>query len=116
MLLRFEGGLEWVHLRDQPRRSPMGHWAPPDRPASLPRPPSWPLPPPLSQFVYAKLVGTFPFNSFLAAFFCCVGAFVLTLSLRMKVAESGGKGGEAEFGGYALAMCTLFIASWNYIG
>jgi oligosaccharyltransferase complex subunit epsilon len=66
--------------------------------------------------VYAKLVGTFPFNSFLAAFFCCVGAFVLTLSLRMKVAESGGKGGEAEFGGYALAMCTLFIASWNYIG
>ena len=73
-------------------------------------------PPPLPQFVYAKLVGTFPFNSFLAAFFCCVGAFVLTLSLRMKVAESGGKGGEAEFGGYALAMCTLFIASWNYIG
>jgi oligosaccharyltransferase complex subunit epsilon len=95
----------------------MGHWAPPARPPRLTaRAALLAAPPPLPQFVYAKLVGTFPFNSFLAAFFCCVGAFVLTLSLRMKVAEGGGKGGEAEFGGYALAMCTLFIASWNYIG
>jgi hypothetical protein len=68
------------------------------------------------QFVYAKLVGTFPFNAFLAGFFCCVGTFVLTLSLRMKVSASGGESGPQEFGGYALAMCTLFIASWNYIG
>lgn len=67
--------------------------------------------------MYAKLVGTFPFNSFLAGFFCCVGTFVLTVGLRMKVAEYGGKPGAArEFGGYALAMCTLFLASWNYIG
>lgn len=67
--------------------------------------------------MYAKLVGNFPFNAFLAGFFCCVGTFVLTLSLRMKVAEYGSKpGAEREFGGYALAMCTLFIASWNYIG
>lgn len=36
-----------------------------------------PIAPPL-QFVYAKLVGTFPFNSFLAGFFCCVGAFVVS--------------------------------------
>ncbi|EFN51677.1 hypothetical protein CHLNCDRAFT_15005, partial [Chlorella variabilis] len=41
----------------------------------------------LLQFVYAKAVGTFPFNAFLAGFFCCVGSFVLTLSLRMKVSE-----------------------------
>ena len=60
-------------------------------------------------------MGTFPFNAFLAGFFCCVGAFVLTVSLRIKVGESGGRG-EGEFGGYALAMCTLFIAAWNYIG
>jgi hypothetical protein len=66
------------------------------------------------QFVYAKLVGTFPFNAFLAGFFCCVGTFVLTLALRMKASEAGG--GVAEFGGYALAMCTLFLASVNYIG
>lgn len=69
------------------------------------------------QFVYAKLVGTFPFNAFLAGFFCCVGTFVLTLSLRMKVAEHGSKPAAAkEFGGYALAMLTLFIAAVNYIG
>lgn len=78
------------------------------------------------QFVYAKLVGTFPFNAFLASFFCCIGSAVLTPGLRMRAAESLGSGGgnsgsgksgwQAEFGGYALAMCTLFIAAWNYIG
>lgn len=31
-----------------------------------------------SQFVYCMLVGTFPFNSFLAGFSSTVGAFVLT--------------------------------------
>lgn len=30
------------------------------------------------QFVYCCLVGTFPFNSFLAGFMSCVGMFVLT--------------------------------------
>ena len=65
--------------------------------------------------MYAKLVGTFPFNAFLAGFFCCVGAFVLTLGLRMKAAERGGAV-AADFGGFALAMLTLFIASWNYVG
>lgn len=29
------------------------------------------------QFVYCCLVGTFPFNSFLAGFVSCVGSFVL---------------------------------------
>lgn len=29
------------------------------------------------QFVYCLMVGTFPFNSFLAGFISCVGAFVL---------------------------------------
>lgn len=29
------------------------------------------------QFVYCLLVGTFPFNSFLAGFISCVGSFVL---------------------------------------
>ena len=30
------------------------------------------------QFVYVALVGTFPFNAFLAGFISCVGSFVLT--------------------------------------
>lgn len=29
------------------------------------------------QFLYCSLVGTFPFNSFLAGFGCALGAFVL---------------------------------------
>lgn len=37
----------------------------------------YPLPPSL-QFLYANLVGSFPFNAFLAGFFCCLSAFVLT--------------------------------------
>lgn len=43
------------------------------------------------QFIYCALVGTFPFNSFLAGFVCTVGVFVLggaslpppSLSLRI---------------------------------
>ena len=66
-------------------------------------------------FLYANLVGTFPFNAFLAAFFCCLGCFVLTLCLRMQLCQ-GGKPDSSAFGSYALAMCTLFLAVWNYIG
>lgn len=36
----------------------------------------------LLQFSYAVLVGTFPFNAFLAGFFCCIGVFVLTGNLN----------------------------------
>ena len=32
----------------------------------------------LAQFSYAILIGSFPFNAFLAGFFCCIGSFVLT--------------------------------------
>ena len=76
-------------------------------------------PPRCPQFIYATLVGNFPFNAFLSAFFCCIGTFVLTLGLRMKLSEGGGSSSGSqvgEFGGYALAMCTLLLASWNYIG
>mmetsp|Transcript_45115 Transcript_45115/g.75271 ORF Transcript_45115/g.75271 Transcript_45115/m.75271 type:complete len:111 (-) Transcript_45115:115-447(-) len=37
------------------------------------------------QCVYAGLVGTFPFNSFLAGLLSCIGSFVLTVSLRMQI-------------------------------
>mmetsp|Transcript_8805 Transcript_8805/g.15494 ORF Transcript_8805/g.15494 Transcript_8805/m.15494 type:complete len:119 (+) Transcript_8805:140-496(+) len=37
------------------------------------------------QFVYCVLVGTFPFNSFLAGFISTIGTFVLTVSLRMQI-------------------------------
>lgn len=37
------------------------------------------------QFVYCALVGTFPFNSFLAGFISCIASFVLAVALRMQV-------------------------------
>ncbi|KAI9178681.1 oligosaccharyltransferase complex subunit epsilon [Blastocladiella emersonii ATCC 22665] len=38
----------------------------------------------IAQFVYVCLVGTFPFNAFLAGFGSAVAAFVLAVSLRMQ--------------------------------
>jgi len=37
------------------------------------------------QFLYCVVVGSFPFNSFLAGFISCVGTFVFTVSLRMQI-------------------------------
>ncbi|KAL6784273.1 DAD1 [Auxenochlorella protothecoides x Auxenochlorella symbiontica] len=71
----------------------------------------------LLQFVYAVLIGSFPFNAFLAGFFCCIGAFVLSVCLRMQVdpEDMSGKT-ERAFTEYALAMCVLFLAALNYVG
>lgn len=38
----------------------------------------------LIQFVFAILVGNFPFNAFLGGFISTVGQFVLTVSLRLQ--------------------------------
>ena len=85
-------------------------------------------------------VGTFPFNSFLAAFFTAGGFFVLTAALRMQLdpihAEhfrtkrgggGGGGGGEKKKVGkpmsperavadYVLAGALLLFVAWNYVG
>jgi oligosaccharyltransferase complex subunit epsilon len=83
-------------------------------------------------------VGTFPFNSFLAAFFTAGGFFVLTAALRMQLdpihAEhfrtKGGGGGESggsrkvgkpmsperAVADYVLAGALLLFVAWNYIG
>lgn len=37
------------------------------------------------QFGYMFIVGSFPFNSFLAGFLSCVGQFVITTGLRMQI-------------------------------
>jgi oligosaccharyltransferase complex subunit epsilon len=37
------------------------------------------------QFVYCCLVGTFPFNAFLAGFISCIGSFILAACLRLQV-------------------------------
>jgi len=87
-------------------------------------------------------VGTFPFNSFLAAFFTAGGFFVLTAALRMQLDplhsehfRTGAKGGSTKKGSssssspsgkpmsperavadYVLAGALLLFVAWNYVG
>eukprot|EP00903_Cladosiphon_okamuranus_P007917 g7645.t1 len=75
------------------------------------------------QFVYCMLVGSFPFNSFLAGFSSAVGAFVLTVSLRMQVMEASENGGvvggrslERCFAEYVVCNMVLFLVVMNFMG
>lgn len=69
-------------------------------------------------FVHIFLFGSFPFNAFLAALFCCLGCFVLTMCLRLQVTESAPTRGLRlrAFVDYVLAMSVLLLAVWCYIG
>eukprot|EP00904_Undaria_pinnatifida_P000784 jgi/Undpi1/10706/HiC_scaffold_29.g13154.m1 len=75
------------------------------------------------QFMYCTLVGSFPFNSFLAGFSSTVGAFVLAVSLRMQVMEASENGGvvggrslERCFAEYVLCNMVLFLVVMNFMG
>lgn len=69
------------------------------------------------QFAYASLVGTFPFNSFLAGVFCCAGSAVLTLCLRLQISSGQlDMPVDRAFVEYALAMVVLFLACFCYLG
>lgn len=58
------------------------------------------------QFVYVVLVGTFPFNAFLAGFLSCVTSFVLGVCLKKT----------GEFEGFIFAHLVLHIAVLMLIG
>lgn len=58
------------------------------------------------QFVYILLVGTFPFNSFLAGFLSCVTSFVLAVSLKKT----------GDFKGFLFAHLVLHLAVLQLIG
>ncbi|CAM9292515.1 unnamed protein product, partial [Laminaria digitata] len=75
------------------------------------------------QFAYCMLVGSFPFNSFLAGFSSTVGAFVLAVALRMQVMEASGNGGvvggrslERCFAEYVVCNMVLFLVVMNFMG
>mmetsp|Transcript_14745 Transcript_14745/g.36783 ORF Transcript_14745/g.36783 Transcript_14745/m.36783 type:complete len:111 (-) Transcript_14745:266-598(-) len=72
------------------------------------------------QFGYVLLVGSFPFNAFLAGFLCSLGFFALTVCLRLQADPSnkdfGGISPERAFADYVLANLVLFLVVWNYIG
>ncbi|CAH0487649.1 unnamed protein product [Peronospora effusa] len=73
----------------------------------------------LLQFIYCLLVGSFPFNSFLAGFVCTVGVFVLAVSLRMQINPENNFGDRTEqraFADYLLCNIILFLVVFNFMG
>lgn len=76
------------------------------------------------QFIYALLIGNFPFNAFLGGFISCVGQFVLTVSLRLQYKASETKKQEIEkpqvsperaFGDYIFASLILHFIVYHFI-
>ncbi|KAG5179985.1 putative dolichyl-diphosphooligosaccharide-protein glycosyltransferase subunit [Tribonema minus] len=77
----------------------------------------------VAQVVYCGLVGSFPFNSFLAGIMCSVGVFVLTVSLRLHLAPSGDgvaalrrDSVKNAFAEYVFCNMILFLAVMNFMG
>jgi len=76
------------------------------------------------QFVYCVLVGTFPFNSFLAGFISTVGSFILTVALRIQVNGNNktteekwrGLTDERAFADYLLCNVILHLVVFNFLG
>lgn len=72
-------------------------------------------------FSYASLVGTFPFNSFLSAFFTAIGLLVLSVSLRKHVNSDTSKdfedtSPEKAYSGYLLCCIVLFFTATVFMG
>jgi len=73
------------------------------------------------QFIYCCLIGTFPFNSFLASFICCVGSFVLGAALRIQ-ANPHNKlqfpliSTERAFSDFIFANVVLHLVVMNFLG
>eukprot|EP00745_Piridium_sociabile_P026016 TRINITY_DN4122_c0_g1_i1.p1 TRINITY_DN4122_c0_g1~~TRINITY_DN4122_c0_g1_i1.p1 ORF type:complete len:114 (+),score=10.48 TRINITY_DN4122_c0_g1_i1:157-498(+) len=73
------------------------------------------------QFGYCCLVGTFPFNSFLAGFISTVGSFVLGVCLRLQSntqnkMEFSGISPERSFADFIFAHVVLHIVVINFMG
>ena len=68
------------------------------------------------------MVGTFPFNSFLSGLFCCLGTFVLGVSLRFQLTEAQQQSSGAAkfplrpFADFVFCNLILFLAAINFIG
>ncbi|KAF2076172.1 hypothetical protein CYY_002525 [Polysphondylium violaceum] len=71
-------------------------------------------------FGYCCLVGTFPFNSFLASFISCVGCFILTVCLRIQINPINNFGKtisvERAFADYLFCNLILHLVVFNFLG
>ncbi|KAK9830481.1 hypothetical protein WJX72_011966 [[Myrmecia] bisecta] len=75
----------------------------------------------LVQFAYVVLVGSFPFNAFLAGFLCSVGFLVLTVCLRMQLdpassTEFKNLSPERAIADFVVCNLLLFLVVWNVMG
>eukprot|EP00897_Mesotaenium_endlicherianum_P004779 jgi/Mesen1/4329/ME000022S03621 len=74
----------------------------------------------LVQFAYMALVGSFPFNAFLAGIFSCIGTAVLAVCLRMQVNKENKEfkdlPPERAFADFVLACLVLYLVAMNFIG
>merc|ERR1712242_527890 len=72
------------------------------------------------QFVYCCLVGTFPFNAFLAGFISCVASFVLAVNLRMQINPENKSqfawNEQRAFADFLFAHFVLHLVVMNFIG
>ncbi|KAF8365518.1 dad-1, partial [Pristionchus pacificus] len=72
------------------------------------------------QFVYCVLVGTFPFNAFLAGFISTVASFILAACLRMQVNEENKDefniSPERAFADFLFAHAVLHLVVVNFLG
>lgn len=70
------------------------------------------------QFVFAVLVGSFPFNAFLAGFISTVGQFVLVVSLKLQSFDDKGvfsETPERAIGDFIFASVILHFIVWHFI-
>eukprot|EP01104_Vermistella_antarctica_P001400 TRINITY_DN11445_c0_g1_i1.p1 TRINITY_DN11445_c0_g1~~TRINITY_DN11445_c0_g1_i1.p1 ORF type:complete len:123 (-),score=30.88 TRINITY_DN11445_c0_g1_i1:20-361(-) len=75
----------------------------------------------ISQFAYVVIVGTFPFNSFLAGFLCTVGCFVLSVCLRIQVNPNNKSNFKAisperAYVDFLFSNIVLFLVVMNFMG
>ncbi|KJH51630.1 DAD family protein [Dictyocaulus viviparus] len=75
----------------------------------------------IAQFSYCLLVGTFPFNSFLAGFISTVTSFVLASCLRIQVndenkSEFSHISPERAFADFIFAHVLLHLVVANFLG
>ncbi|OTF74321.1 hypothetical protein BLA29_008548 [Euroglyphus maynei] len=72
------------------------------------------------QFVYCLLVGTFPFNSFLAGFISTIASFILGVCLRIQVNDQNKMDffhikDERAFADFIFAHIILHLVVVNFI-
>ncbi|KJE97270.1 defender against apoptotic cell death 1 [Capsaspora owczarzaki ATCC 30864] len=73
----------------------------------------------IAQFVYCALVGTFPFNAFLAGFISTIGSFVLAVGLRLQVNPKNGFENisrERSFADFLFCHVVLHFVVMNFLG